>query len=193
MDIHIRWGIDDLQRVPIAEILYDSLSDKLIPVFGSRNRGIPCIASILQPERALLAMNNGDVVGIAGLQFRGREYLDPSLLTLRKHLGVGIFRAMFNGWLLEHRVKKNELFVDTIAVAEQYRGLGIGNKLLQTVIDFSRRQNFSCVKLSVIGTNTRAKKLYERTGFREESVQKIPYPWSRTFGFEYAIDMIFEL
>lgn len=89
--------------------------------------------------------------------------------------------------------KEKRTLCDTIAVAEQYRGLGIGSKLLQTVIDFGRKENFACVKLSVIGTNTHAKKLYERTGFREESVQKIPYPWSRTFGFEYAIDMILEL
>ena len=192
MDVHIKWGIDDTQRVPIAEILYGSLGDKLIPVFGKREDGIPCIASILQPERTLLALEDGHLKGIAGLQFRGSGYLDSSLLTLRKHLGWGIFRAMFNGWLLEHRAKKNEIYVDTIAVAEYARGLGIGSKLLQTVIDFGREKGFSYVKLSVIETNTRAKSFYERMGFREESVQNVPYPWSRTFGFSSAIEMIFE-
>lgn len=192
MDVHIKWGIDDTQRVPIAEILYGSLGDKLTPVFGKREGGIPCIASILQPGRILLALENGYPMGIAGLQFSGTGYLDSSLLTLRKHLGWGIFRAMFNGWLLEHHAKKNEIYVDTIAVTEQARGLGIGSKLLRAVIDFSREKGFSYVKLSVIDTNTRAKSFYERMGFREKSVQNVPYPWSRTFGFSSAIEMILD-
>ncbi len=99
---------------------------------------------------------------------------------------------MFNGWLLEHRAKKNELYVDTIAVAERSRGLGIGSKLLRAVIDFGREEGFSYVKLSVIETNTRARSLYERMGFREESVRNVPYPWSRTFGFSSTIDLVLD-
>jgi len=193
MDVHIKWGIEETERVPTAEILYNSLSDKLIPVFGKREGGISCIASILQPKRTLLATNNREVVGIAGLQFNGFGYLDSSILTLRKHLGLGIFRAMFNGWLLEHRVKKNELYMDTIAVAEDSRGLGIGGKLLKEVIAFGSSESFSCIKLSVIDTNVRAKLLYERIGFRETAINNIPYPWNRTFGFSSAYDMELKL
>ena len=137
MDDIIRWGFTEVQRTPIAEILYDALYNKLIPVFGKRENGVSCIASILQPERVLLADFNGDVVGIAGLQFRGSGYLDSSFLTLKKHLGRGIFRAMFNGWLLETKVQMDELYLDTIAVAENNRGQGVGTELLKYVIKWA--------------------------------------------------------
>ncbi|MHA1907067.1 MAG: GNAT family N-acetyltransferase [Candidatus Thorarchaeota archaeon] len=193
MDVVIKWGMDDDQRMTISQILYDSLGDKLNPIFGGNERGIACVASILQSERLLLAMTDDEVLGIAGLMFRDLGYMDSSLRTLRKHLGWGIFRAMFNGWLLEHRAKKDELYLDTIAVSEEARGLGIGSKLLQTVQDFARQEGFSYVKLSVIDTNTRAMSMYERMGFRVEAVQKMPYPWSRTFGFSSVIDMILDI
>ncbi|MHA2423465.1 MAG: GNAT family N-acetyltransferase [Candidatus Thorarchaeota archaeon] len=193
MEVVIKWGFSEEQRMSIAMMLYESLGDKLNPVFGRDERGIACVASILQSERLLLAMADNEVLGIAGLMFRDLGYMDSSLRILRKHLGWGIFRAMFNGWLLEHRAKKDELYLDTIAVSEQARGHGIGSKLLQEVIDFGCKEGFSYLKLSVIDTNPWAKSLYERMGFRVEAIQKMPYPWSRTFGFSSAIDMKLEL
>jgi ribosomal protein S18 acetylase RimI-like enzyme len=100
---------------------------------------------------------------------------------------------MYNGWLLEYNANQEELYLDTIAVSEQARGHGIGSILLNTVIDFAREEGFLAVKLSVIDTNTRAKSLYERVGFQVVKVEKIPYPWSRTFGFSSAIDMVLKL
>jgi ribosomal protein S18 acetylase RimI-like enzyme len=193
MDVTIKWGVDDKQRIPVANILYDSLGEKLRPVFGDDERGIECVAAILESDRILLASSDNEVLGIVGLMFKNLGYMDTSLRILRKYLGWGIFRVIFNGWLLEYQPKKGELYLDTIAVSEQARGHGIGSKLLNTVINFARDEGFSSIKLSVIDTNTRAKSLYERVGFQVVKVEKLPYPWSRTFGFSSAIGMVLEL
>ena len=100
---------------------------------------------------------------------------------------------VYNGWILEQKTSAETLYLDTIAVTENSRGRGIGKMMIQKVIQFAREQGFSSIKLSVINTNNREKLLYERLGFRKVALQKIPFPWSRTFGFTSAYDMVFEL
>jgi len=45
----------------------------------------------------------------------------------------------------------------------------------------------------VIETNQNARMLYERVGFKEAKVQKIPYPFSRLLGFGSVTEMVYRL
>ena len=100
---------------------------------------------------------------------------------------------MFNGWILEPKVAKDTLYLDTIAVSEHSRSMGIGKMLIHEITQFAHKEGFSFVKLSVTDNNPRARSLYERLRFREAAVEKIPYPWSRTFGFSSASEMVLEI
>ncbi len=191
--VAIQWGFEDGHRLQIAEILYESLGKKFIPVFGKRDSCVPCISAILRPERTLTATTGNQVAGIAGLQFKGSGYLDTRLRTLTHYLRFGVLKAIFNGWLLESKVRDDELHFDTIAVTPRFRGLGIGSQLIRHVIDFAGDEGFSCIKLFVINTNSRAKRLYERLGFDSRAHTAIPFPWSRTFGFSEAVEMVLAL
>ncbi len=154
MDTHIEWGVEDKYRGAVSEILYDSLSEKFAPVFGDRSRGVLFLKEALVHDRVVVAQVNREVIGVAGLQFHNKGYLDTSFWKSWKLLGWGVFRMIFNGWILESKVPKDTLYLDTIAVAEHSRGRGIGVMLLHKIIQFAHSEGFSCVKLSVTDTNT---------------------------------------
>lgn len=59
----------------------------------------------------------------------------------------------------------DELFVD-----ESVRGLGIGDKLIDETLKWLKEKGISRVKLHSYSWNTKAKKLYERKGFKEYAV-----------------------
>lgn len=56
-----------------------------------------------------------------------------------------------------------------MGVSEEYRGNGIGRKLLETAIEHARVNNgISKVELEVFGSNKSAIRLYEKFGFKYE-------------------------
>jgi RimJ/RimL family protein N-acetyltransferase len=56
-----------------------------------------------------------------------------------------------------------------IALLPEARGLGLGEALLRTGIDWAREVGVQKVKLSVFSTNDRALALYRKLGFEEEA------------------------
>jgi ribosomal protein S18 acetylase RimI-like enzyme len=52
-----------------------------------------------------------------------------------------------------------------MGVAEDYRGRGVGERLLRATLDAARCAGFERVSLSVYGRNTRAAALYRKVGF----------------------------
>ncbi|MCX7987139.1 MAG: GNAT family N-acetyltransferase [Bacteroidales bacterium] len=55
--------------------------------------------------------------------------------------------------------------VHDIAVLSEYRGRGIGQKLLEKVIDIARKHNYCKITLEVRHDNVVAQKLYQKLGF----------------------------
>ena len=53
----------------------------------------------------------------------------------------------------------------SIAVAEQSRGLGLGQRLLQAAMDLARSRCMRELRLEVKASNKTAIRLYERAGF----------------------------
>ena len=62
------------------------------------------------------------------------------------------------------------LFVDDLAVKEGYRGHGIGTRLLNAAKEKVRREHLDGLELQVNARNTAAKKMYEKFGFTEKSI-----------------------
>lgn len=57
-----------------------------------------------------------------------------------------------------------------MGIAASHRGLGIGGRLLDALLEASRERGFEKVHLTVWGTNARARRLYESRGFVVEGV-----------------------
>ncbi|WP_143812321.1 GNAT family N-acetyltransferase, partial [Oenococcus oeni] len=60
----------------------------------------------------------------------------------------------------------NEWYIDSISVAEDFRGLGIGTELLKAARKTAIQEGELLLGLNVDFRNTRALKLYRSFGFR---------------------------
>jgi ribosomal protein S18 acetylase RimI-like enzyme len=58
-------------------------------------------------------------------------------------------------------------YVDDVFVLEQYRGQGIGTRLMQEAVNHARKSGCVRVELGTRRDNVRARRLYERAGFEE--------------------------
>ena len=193
MDVKVTWGVPPDQKVKAALILHEAFEDKFAKIFGSKERTISLLSEHLCCERTVTALYKNTVVGVAGLHFGGKNFVDAGLWQLLQHLKRGIFRYLFVGWVLESTAQKNEIVVDTLAVAQKMRNKKIGSRLLKFIIDYAHSQHYKQVTLFVIGTNVSAKSFYERMGFREEEVERIIFPWDRILQFKTAFRMSYEL
>lgn len=54
-----------------------------------------------------------------------------------------------------------------LAVTEDSRGLGIGTKLINAAIEWSKEKKLDYVELGVLSNNEGARKLYEKLGFED--------------------------
>jgi RimJ/RimL family protein N-acetyltransferase len=57
-----------------------------------------------------------------------------------------------------------------IAVLSPYRGAGLGEEMMKTLLKEARRVGIELVELEVFSVNTGARRLYRRLGFREVGV-----------------------
>ena len=54
-----------------------------------------------------------------------------------------------------------------IGIRQQYRNIGIGTQMLNTLITHAKQVGLKLLILSVFSTNERARYVYEKVGFRE--------------------------
>lgn len=188
----IAFGVPNYQRVRVAEMLYDAFENKFENVFGSE-KGISLISKYFRNDRIVSAVSKGEVIGVGGLKFDGKEFIDVSFGQLLRELTFGVVRVLFFGWIFYNKLEDKELLIDVLVVARDMRGKGVGSKLVAFIIDFACSRGYEQVKLFVIDTNEKAKRLYERMGFREVKAHKVLFPWSKLFGFNRITEMRYEL
>jgi len=64
------------------------------------------------------------------------------------------------------RMGADELHINNVAVRESYRRQGLGQKLLERILDEGRRAGVACAFLELRAGNAAALALYEKCGFR---------------------------
>ena len=192
MDITIIFGVPENQEKKAASILYEAFEDKFQKIFGSRERTLFLFNHFCN-ERTVVALHKNTVVGVGGLIYGGKEYIDISFWQLLRHLKGGIIRFMFFGWIFINKVEKNEIFIDILAVTQEMRSKGIGNKIVRFVIDYARSQEYQQVRLFVIEPNERAKTFYLKIGFKENKIYTLPFPWNNILGFDRAFEMVYHV
>ena len=74
-----------------------------------------------------------------------------------------------------------------MGILKDYWGLGIGGKIMQTLIDIAKEVGHEQIELSVVAENERAIKMYESFGF--VATGRSPHAWKYEDG-SYA-DMVF--
>ncbi|MFX0096933.1 MAG: GNAT family N-acetyltransferase [Candidatus Hodarchaeota archaeon] len=192
--IEIAHGIPENQKLRVAEIIFDAFEDKYKHIFGPRKRSIYALVQFLREDRTIVALQKGTVIGVGGLKFGRKGFIDPNLSTIVRILKLGTPRAVIMGWFFYlARVEENELFIDSLAVAKDMRSKGVGSSMINSIVDFARSKGYLRVKLWVMEKNWRAKKLYKKKGFKEGKTHSIPFPWDRIFGFRKVYEMTLQI
>ena len=136
-------------------------------------------------KNSIGAFQNSELVGIAG--YHGKSGSLTSGITYKALLDeLGFLKGnratlVFSAY--ERKVEKQELLMDGIAVRSDIRGLGVGSGLLGEIIRLAEEYKYRYVRLDVIDTNQKAKKLYQRHGFQTISTERFSYlKWLLQFG-----------
>ena len=192
MDLEISFGVPMKQRRRVATIIHTTFESKLHRIIGF-DQFSSLVVEHLRNDRILVAWDKGVIVGVGGLKFEGKDFLEITNSQLLRALHYNVVRFTLLGLMFYDSVDQKELLLDVLAVSHERRSRGIGTQIIQYVINFAHSQGFDKVKLSVVDTNERAKQLYQRLGFQVSKIQRIPFPWNRIYGINSASEMTYRL
>jgi ribosomal protein S18 acetylase RimI-like enzyme len=172
-----------------AELYWDAFGRKLGPALNPPGKAVPFIAAHLNADRAVCALLDGQLVGLAGYQLGGRALTGGSAsAVLRAYGRLGGLHRLLLLALFERRPAPGQLVMDGIAVAPDVRGRGVGSLLIEEVAAVAAEQDCREIRLDVIDTNPRARALYERRGFTAVRTERTPY-LRRLLGFRAVTTM----
>jgi RimJ/RimL family protein N-acetyltransferase len=107
----------------------------------------------IERERAWLSTFDGIrnvlFVGVAGSEVIGAADCHGGTFPKDRHVG-GIGIAIQDGW----------------------RGVGLGRRMMERLLEWMRERGFSKAELAVFATNERAIRLYESLGFTREGIRR---------------------
>ena len=114
------------------------------------------------------------------------------MLKISSFLNFSKMVARFKLNLYFPSTKDDELFISNLAVFEEYRGKGIGVKLLKKAEKMAFEKNLKKLSLYVEIDNLHAKRVYEKFGFQEVKKAVLPksYHKHNLFGFYKMIKEI---
>lgn len=157
----------------LSSLIYESFRKKFSSKFFSKEtaKKITHLISIYicacERDRLLVAIAKNQLIGC--LYFLNTETSDYYFRYLLKKIFnyLDQLKVYFFLTLLSHKPRKEETYIDFLAVASNFRGNGIGKKLLANLKIHSKKQ----VSLHVASNNTAAISLYSSQGFKVK-VQK---------------------
>jgi ribosomal protein S18 acetylase RimI-like enzyme len=181
--LQIRYGLLETHRQTIADLLWGAFAEKLRPFLGKGQGARRILAESLAPERLVLALEAGQVVGLAIVDTDGGRVLRPSLPRLAaEHGPLGGFWRWLGLRAFSSDPDGPSAHIGALAVAAEARGRGVGTALLAEVEAVARRRGRPRLSLDVVDTNPRARALYERLGFTVTGSLRLPWLF-RPFGF----------
>ena len=101
---------------------------------------------------------------IALQQLVGDDTLGRAWLIVKDGIPVGYMVLTF-WYSLEFHGRA--AFVDELFIREEHRGRGVGREALRFAGEFCSERGIKALRLEVENTNTKARHLYEREGFKK--------------------------
>ncbi|WP_327309069.1 GNAT family N-acetyltransferase [Streptomyces sp. NBC_01298] len=172
----VRRGLPAGAERRAAELYWEAFGRKLGPALNPPDKAVPFIAAHLNADRAVCALLDGQLVGLAGYQLGGRALTGGSASAVLRAYGHlrGLPRLLLLA-LFERHPAPGQLVMDGIAVDPGMRGRGVGSLLIEEVAAVAAEQHCREIRLDVIDTNPRARALYERRGFTAVRTEHMPY------------------
>jgi ribosomal protein S18 acetylase RimI-like enzyme len=167
-DVELRSAtIDDIPSLaPLVAMAGDGLFDALyqgailgVPTVKIIERRLHRIGTTKSYENCWVAAHQKKVVGGLNAYPIDAEAVDPAnpLLPPDRHYLVEPFK---------HFHAPGSFYLNTMAVIPEYRGHGVGTKLLSFVRSHAQENGLRELSLIIFEQNTRAAALYDRFGFK---------------------------
>lgn len=176
-ELIFRRGLPERYRSSAASLYDEAFGPKFSVAVRSDEKRLSLLKNCFVAEYAIVAMNDNRLIGIAG--FHTSKGSLTGGITYRNLVSrLGFFRgsrAALIFSLYERKPVPKEFLMDGIAVHGDFRGKGIGSKLLDEIARYARENEYHRVRLDVIDTNPRARKLYELRGFKVVKTEKFAY------------------
>lgn len=160
-------GLPHTARAEAGRLYWSAFAPKLGRLLGPEPRAMALLDRAIRADHALVALGPaGQVVAVAGFRSPRGSFValsGPHLTAVYGRWG-GLWRlAALN--LLGRDVDNVRFLIDGLAVAEGWRGRGLGSALIAALVDEARARGYHRLRLDVADQNDRARALYERLGF----------------------------
>ena len=166
-EVDIREGLDPEHEVDALRILHAAFAYKLRIGLAGPEDMVRLFAGEVDRTACWTAIVDGRIAGILTRQSSGETFYNiGTRRLLATFWPLKTLRVLFNFLLLNESPPKNALYVESIAVDAEIRGLGIGGKLMAQAETRARELNLPLLALDVIGDNQGAIRLYERLGYK---------------------------
>ena len=174
-----------------ANLFLNAFGSKFYPILGHGEKTKELIESSINAASCIYAFEDGELLGILAIQEKNKSFVDISFNNIKSRYGLvkGIIKAVLLS-LFIYKPDDNEIHIECVAVANSAQGKGIGTRLLNELFLQAATESIQKVTLEVISTNTKAKSLYERLGFRIEKTSNI-WPLNKIVGWSF--DKIFNM
>ena len=141
-------------------------ADDLVRLFADSADGTSCLSAESEDGGALL--------GVLAFQTDGSEFYRMSAsAAFARFSPARAVRVLLNLMLLyTPRPAPDEFIVDSLAVSQSARGMGIGTALMREAERKARRMGKRFMSLGVIGENAGAIRLYERLGYKTTRTER---------------------
>lgn len=165
-------GLAPEHRDRLANIICEAFAVKVAALKVSREQAAAILLDSVDPDAAFYAYRGEDLLGVAGIMTRSQRFLRFHFPDLRRRFDL--LRALFFQLILgfEGRPAADEFRIESLAVAVEARGQGVGTHLLNEAERYAREHRYAVLSLDVVDTNLRARQLYERIGFREVRIER---------------------
>lgn len=154
----------------VAQLVYDVDFRTFDMLFKTSESAIKTIAKSLKDEDLetfLVILNDNDeIIGI----------LIYYVSQFPKHFNFKSLRLLIVD-ILDYfvlcDVKQKDLYIAEIAIDSSLRGQGLGQKVINEVIEYAKNKNLNRVILDADFRNKNARRLYEKIGFKEFNKKRI--------------------
>ena len=145
---------------------------------------VPLVCFTGQVSRHLIgndAFQEVDIVGITrsitkyGVTVRNREDLgriikEAFYIAESEHRIIGILELTYRHIEFPSMLTRDVIYIDTMAVDENCRGMGIRHHFFEMLKDLKKEKHFDGIELQVNAKNVAAYEMYKKYGFTEKSI-----------------------
>lgn len=193
MDYTLKVGLAPDHRAGAAQLYWQAFGGKLGRVLGPAPLALAYLDRVIREDHVITAVSGGELIGLAGFKSPRGGFAEGSWTDLRAIYGTwgAIWRQSLLGALITD-VDNSRFLVDGICVAAAHRGRGIGAALLRALMAEGCARGYGAIRLEVTDDNSRARRLYERLGFRATDHARLGL-LRHAYGFDGVTTMIRDL